>query len=102
MMSQKRALALTQDVRMVIDAGISHRIITRNLDDLVPARVVVPANILAERFLLVAPLLLPGCAAGVLFLVGAFFPGCHHVECVGERLGDDDARVERQLAFAVV
>ena len=100
--SQEGAHALAEDVAVLVDARVAHGVVAGDLDDLVAAGVVVPADVLGEGFLLVAPVLLPVAAPRVLLLVRAFLPRLEHLECVGQRLRDDDARVEDEFALAVV
>ena len=100
--SEEGADALAQDVAVLVNARVAHGIIAGDLDDLVAAGVVVPADVLGEGLLLVAPVLLPVAAARVLLLVGAFLPRLEHLECVGQRLRDDNAGVEDEFALAVV
>ncbi|OSS52115.1 hypothetical protein B5807_03675 [Epicoccum nigrum] len=101
-MSEEGAHALAQDVAVLVDAWVAHGIIAGDLDDLVAAGVVVPADVLGEGLLLVAPVLLPVAAPRVLLLVGAFLPRLKHLKCVGQRLRNDDAGVEDEFALAVV
>lgn len=102
MVAEEGADALAQDVAVLVDARVAHGVVARDLDDFVAAGVVVPADVLGEGFLLVAPVLLPVAAPGVLLLVGAFLPCFQHFEGVGQGLRDHDAGVEDELALAVV